>query len=623
MSNGYTGTILRVDLSTATISREHPSEEFYRTYMGGGAFGTYFLLKETAAETDALSEHNIITIAPGVTTGTAVSGLSRCCFTSLSPETDAVADSQAGGEIGPMIKRAGYDAVVVTGRAASPSYLLVDGDNVQIKDASHLWGRSVLDVYEALVSQIGGKKVSILQCGPAGEKLVRFACLMADLHDVAGRTGLGAVFGSKNLRAIVVRGANKLAFADPEGLKNLARLAVQRLPDAGFPTILNKYGTPGVLAFQSEAGNVCTHNYTRGCHEGYKALDGATFQQEIGAGQTTCFGCVVGCRKKVRAEKPYLVSEKMGGPEFETLGLLGTNLDITDALAVAKANELCNNSGLDTITMGGLAAYLFESMENGLIAPDKVDGKSLAFGDADGLLWLIEQVAGRVGIGDVLAEGFEASIRHFGEETGKYAIHVKNHGLAAHMAQVKPSQALIYAVCPIGADHMSSEHDWLLAGGGDLSKGLGILGEGGPASTGLNKVRMSMYSQYFYSTLDTLCLCMFCWGCGNLYTYRELEDLLLYTTGWQTTLWELMKVGERRINMMRQINARRGFTRKDDHLPERLADPLPDGPTEGRCVSRQAFEDMRDMYYALMGWDPSTGNPTPGKLMELGLEWTL
>jgi aldehyde:ferredoxin oxidoreductase len=623
MANGYTGTILRVDLSTAKISKEHPSEEFYRTYMGGGAFGAYFLLKETTPETDALSEHNIITLAPGVTTGAAVSGLSRCCFTSLSPETSAVADSQAGGDIGPMIKRAGYDAIVVAGRAASPSYLLVDGDDVQIKDAAHLWGRSVLDVNETLSSEIGGKKISILQCGPAGEKLVRFACLMADLHDVAGRTGLGAVFGSKNLRAIVVRGTGKVTFADPEGLKNLARLAVQRLPDAGFPTILNKYGTPGVLAFQSEAGNVCTHNYTRGCHEDYKALAGATFQKEIGAGQTTCFGCVVGCRKKVRAEIPYMVTDKLGGPEFETLGLLGTNLDITDAVAVAKANELCNNYGLDTITMGGLAAYLFESMENGLITPENVDGKNLAFGDAEGLLWLIEKVASREGIGDVLAEGFEACIRYFGEETEKYAIHVKNHGLAAHMTQVKPSQALIYAVCPIGADHMSSEHDWLLAGGGDLSKGLGILGEGGPESTGLNKVRMSVYSQYFYSTLDTLCLCMFCWGCGNLFTYRELEDLLAYTTGWQTTLWELMKVGERRINMMRQLNARRGFTHEDDHLPERLAEPLPDGPTKGRCVSRQTFMDMRDMYYALMGWDITTGNPGIGKLMELGLEWTL
>ncbi len=623
MSNGYTGTILRVDLTSGRIHTQQPTEEFYRTYMGGGAFGTYFLLKETSPDTDAFSEGNIITIAPGVTTGTPVSGLSRCCFTSLSPETGAVADAQAGGDLGPMIKKAGYDAIVISGRAAAPSYLSVHDDDVQIMDAGHLWGRSVLDVYGILSSEAAGQRSSILQCGPAGEKLVRFACLMSDLHDVAGRTGLGAVFGSKNLRALVVTGTKKIAFADPTGLKELARLAVQRLPDAGFPTTLNRYGTPGVLAFQAEAGNLSTHNYTRGFHEGYKALSGQTFQPEIGAGHTTCFGCVVGCRKKVKADKPYTVSDQLGGPEFETLGLLGTNLDITDAVAVAKANELCNNYGLDTITMGGLAAYLFESMANGLILPEAVDGRRLCFGDADGLLWLIDQVARRHGIGDVLAEGFEASVAFFGEKTRPFAIHVKNHGLAAHMTQVKPSQALIYAVCPIGADHMSSEHDWLLAGAGDLSRGLGILGKGEPASTDLNKVRMSVYSQYFYSTLDTLCLCMFCWGCGNLFTYRELEDLLQYTTGWGCTLWELMKVGERRVNMMRQLNALRGFTRTDDRLPHRLSEPLPDGPTKGRCVTAQAFGEMLDRYYALMGWDPETGNPGTGKLMELGLEWTL
>lgn len=623
MSSGYTGTILRVDLSSGRIEKDHPPENFYRTYMGGGAFGAYFLLRETAPGTAALSEGNIITIAPGVATGAAVSGLSRCCFTSLSPETGAVGDAQAGGDLGPMIKKAGYDALVISGRASSPAYLFVDNDDVHIRAADHLWGRSVLDVFEILTREIDGKKVSVLQCGPAGEKLVCFACLMSGLHDVAGRTGLGAVFGSKNLRAVVVSGTKKTAFADPEGLAELARLAALRLPDAGFPTTLSKYGTPGVLAFQARAGNLCTRNYTRGFHEDYDALSGQTFQPKIGAGHTTCFACVVGCRRKVRAEKPYAVSDKMGGPEFETLGLLGSNLDITDAVAVAKANELCNNFGLDTITMGGLAAYLFESMENGLIPPDAVEGKTRGFGDADGLLWLIERVARREGIGDVLAEGFEGSIKRLGERTRPFAMHVKNHGLAAHMTQVKPSQALIYAVCPIGADHMSSEHDWLLAGSGELCRGLGILGEGEPASTGLNKVRMSVYSQYFYSTLDTLCLCMFCWGCGNLFTYRELEDLVHYATGWNCTLWELLKVGERRVNMMRQLNARRGFTRDHDRLPERLFDPLPDGPTRGRCVSRESFLEMLEMYYALMGWDAKSGNPGRGKLLELGLEWTV
>ncbi len=633
MPNGFTGTILRVNLTTGAIETPKFNEDFYRMYLGGGAVGTYFLLRETSPDVDALGEQNILTIAPGVTTGAAVSGVSRCSVTALSPATGAIGDSQTGGSIGPMIKRAGYDAVVITGKSEAPVYLLIDGDDIQIKDASYLKGRNVLDTYDALTDEVGDGKLSILQCGPAGENLVRFACLVADLNNVAGRTGMGAVFGSKNLRAVVVRGDNKVNFADTDGLKRLGRLASERLPDSGFPATLRKHGTPGVVGFQAEAGNLATHNYSRSFHQDYKKLDGSTYEPEIGAGFTTCYACVVGCRKKVKAEKPYKVTDRLGGPEFETLGLLGSNLDITDPVAVAKANELCNNYGIDTITMGGLAAYLFESSEEGAITAEATDGKSLSFGDPEALFWLIEAVAQRKGIGDILADGFTAAIEHLGPQTADFAIHVRNSGLAVHMAQVKPSQALMYAACPIGPDHMSSEHDWLLASDSEARNGLGIFQNTTAAeqpeirkaleSNEIDKVRMTAYSQCFYSVLDTLGLCMFCWGPGNLFTYRDLEDLLLYTTGWECTLWELMKVGERRINMMRQLNTRRGFSREHDRLPERLNKALPDGPAQGKCVESRSFPKMLDAYYGLMGWDSETGNPTEAKLRELGLEWTL
>jgi len=623
MSNGFTGVILRVDLSTGEIGRDRLGEDFYRMYMGGSAAGAHFLLKETAPDLDPLDPGNVVTIAPGVAAGAAVSGVSRCGVTALSPETGAVGDSQAGGAIGPTIKRAGYDAVVVTGKAKAPCFLLIDGDEVHIRDASHLRGKTVLEAHDALTAEFGKDDLSILQCGLAGENLVRFACLMADLYDAAGRTGLGAVFGSKNLRAVVVRGKGPCAFADADGLKALARRGAERLKAPGFPATLRQYGTPGVLGSQTESGNLATRNYSRSWHPDYKQLDGATFEPRIGAGQTTCFGCVVGCRKKVRCEAPHQVTDRLGGPEFETLGLLGANLDITDPVAVAKANELCNNYGLDTIAMGGLAAYLFESAENGLIPPGAVGGRKLGFGDAEALLWLIERVARREGVGAVLADGFEAAVREFGPETAPYAIHVKNHALAVHMAQVKPSQALMYAACPIGADHMSSEHDWLLTEPSDACRGLGILGSGAADSTDLDKVRMTVYSQYYYSLLDALSLCMFCWGPGNLFTYPELGELVRCAAGWDCTFWELMKVGERRVNMMRQLNARRGFGREHDSLPDRLHQPLPDGPAKGRCVDARTFSKMLDQYYELMGWDLDTGNPTRGKLLELGLEWTV
>jgi len=623
MAGGLTGSILRVNLTTGGIERERPDESFYRKYMGGGAFGTYYLLKEAPGDIEGLSEGNILTIAPGVTTGAPVSGASRCCVTALSPATGAIGDSQSGGKIGPAIKRAGYDGIVLTGRAKKLSYLLVDGDDVQIRDAEHLKGKDALEVYDALEAELGSGRLSILQCGPAGERLVRFACLLADLNDVAGRTGMGAVFGSKNLRAVVVRGNKRISFADPQGLKRLAKLAAERIAHCAFPNTLRKYGTPGVLGFQAEAGNLATHNYSRSFHPRYKELDGGTFEPRIGAGHTTCPACIVGCRKKVKTEQPYEVTERLGGPEFETLGLLGSNLDILDAAAVAKANELCNRYGIDTITMGGLAAYVFECAENGIIGPEAFDGRSLGFGDVEGLLWLIEQVGNRRGIGEVLAEGFGAAVRHFGQSSSAYAVQVKNQGLAVHMPSVKPSQALMYAVCPIGPDHMSSEHDWLIASDSEAARGLGLTELGVPDSTDFAKVRMTVYSQYFYSLLDALSLCMFCWGPGNLYDYRDLEDLLRYTTGWDCTMWELMKVGERRVNMMRHFNANRGFTRKEDRLPDRFSTPLPDGPARGKRIDPEVLRRMQDDYYELMGWDPQTGNPTRAKLLELGLEWAL
>lgn len=623
MAYGYTGTILRVKLGEESVERIHPSEEFYRTYLGGSAFGAYFLAKENQVRARTLSPDNIITIAPGVTTGAAISGVSRCCVSALSPETDGIGDSQLGGSIGPAIKRAGFDAVVVSGRSDKPSYLLIDKDKAEIKDASHLWGRTVIEAYDILTSEYEKTKLSVLQCGPAGEKLVRFACLLGDLHDVAGRNGMGAVFGSKNLRAIVVILNEKVAFSDDKGIKALAKIGVERLPNSGFPKILKAFGTPGVLSAQAESGNLATDNFSRSWHEDHKMLDGASFVPEIGAGGTTCYGCAVGCRKKVKIDHPFKVSDRLGGPEFETLGLLGSNLGITDPKAIAKANELCNNYGIDTISTGGLAAYLFECLKNGLISVDAVESRNLGFNDPESLFWIIEKISYRRGVGDILADGFGNSIEKFGHKTAGFAISVKNKAPAVHMAQVKPSQALMYAVCPIGADHMSSEHDWLLSSQSDISKAIGILGGGELECNDLNKVRMTAYSQYYYSLLDTLCLCMFCWGCGNLYSYKELIELIRVTTGWESSLWELMKAGERRLNMQRQINSQRGFSSKDDLLPGRLFVPLPDGPARGRCVDSKSFPEMVEQYYSIMGWDKNTGNPLPGKLLELGIDWMI
>lgn len=620
MPEGYTGKIIRINVTDGSTKIETFDEEFYRTYLGGGGFGTYFLLKETGAHTDPLSPDNVITIAPGITTGPAVSGLSRCGLTALSPETGGIGDSQAGGSFGPFLKRAGWDGVIITGRAESLSYLLIEDNEISILDAGEVRGKSILEARDIFEEKYGKKGVSVMQCGPAGEKMVKYASVSSDLHDAFGRTGMGAVFGSKNLRAVVVKGTGNITFADPEELKKLAQSAIKKIPNSGFVSTIKAYGTEGIVIGNAEAGNLCTHNYSTGYHKDYAKLDRSTWDESFKSKGTTCFGCAVGCRKTVKAEAPYTVTDRLGGPEFETIGLLGSNLDITDPVAVAKVNELCNTYGVDTITFGGIASYLAESVEKGLITDEQIGYTGFGFGHPDSIIWLIEQIGTREGIGDILAEGFEAAITYFGEKTRKYAVHVKGHGFAVHMPQVKPSLALMYAVVPIGADHMSSEHDWLMADDSEASRGLGILTTDDVYSTGINKVRMAVYSQYYYSVLDALNLCMFCWGAGSLYTYPELEELVKYTTGMNMTFFELMKAGERKITMMRLLNLKRGFTEKDDILPEKMFQPLYDGPTKGRLVNRGEFEKMKALYYSFLGWDEA-GVPTKGKLAELGLEW--
>ncbi len=625
MPKGYSGKILRINLTEKRVETQDYNDEFYRLYLGGGGIGTYFLLKETGAAADPLGPENIITLAPGLTTGPAVTGVSRSSATALAPETGAVGDSQAGGNFGPFLKRCGFDAVVITGRSEKPCYIHIENGGARIEDAGAFSGKTILEAHDLFTHKFSSAKVSIVQCGPAGEKLVRCANLASDLNNFYGRTGLGAVFGSKNLRAVVASGSGSLDFADPENLKALAKTGASRVAGSGFVSTLKQYGTPGLVEGNAHAGNLCTHNYTTGFHPDHMKMDGSTLEKGLASKGTTCYGCVVGCRKTIKAEGPYQVTDRLGGPEFETLGVLGSNLDILDPVTIGKANELCNNYGLDTITLGGIIAYLFESLEKGQINTADLgfseDFGTRGFGNGPLLLALIEAAARREGIGEILAEGFEAAIGHFGEATRENAVQVKNHGFAVHMTQVKPAMALMYAVSPIGADHMSCEHDWLLTDNGEGAKGLGITIPGEAKSTGLDKVRMVVYTQYYYSVLDSLGLCMFCWGAGSLYTYPELEVLVKSVTGLDMTFWELMKAGERRINMMRQLNLRRGLSSRNDRLPEKVFRPIPDGPSAGRKVDREAFGNMVSLYYGLMGWD-GQGVPGENKLKELGLEWT-
>jgi aldehyde:ferredoxin oxidoreductase len=327
----------------------------------------------------------------------------------------------------------------------------------------------------------------------------------------------------------------------------------------------------------------------------------------------------VRCKHYVAADAPYKVDPEYGCPEFETIGLLGSNLLIDDIVAIAKGNEICNAYGIDTISTGAMISYAVESFENGLITKEQTGGIELKFGDGAVMVEMVRRIAEREGIGGILAEGMPGAVEKLGAATEPFAIHVKGLPFPAHMAQVKMSQALTYAVNPFGADHMSTEHDWLIGGPNEAARQLSLYEKREFSDLDAEKVKLVAYTQMYYSAIDTYALCAFCWGPDAIFSYHDLESLIRAITGWDMNMWEIMKLGERRINLMRAFNAREGFTSAADKLPERMFVPLPDGISKGRCVKRKAFEAAKKTYYAFMGWDAKTGNPTPAKLSELGL----
>jgi aldehyde:ferredoxin oxidoreductase len=326
----------------------------------------------------------------------------------------------------------------------------------------------------------------------------------------------------------------------------------------------------------------------------------------------------------VAQDAPYPVDPQYGGPEFETLMMLGSNLGIGDLAVVTKASEICNKNTLDTITAGAMIGLTMECFEKGIIDSNDTDGLILEFGNAEAALKLLDMIVHRRGLGDILADGPERTITEWGEDVRALAVHVKNQPCPAHDPRVKQSQALMYAVNPFGADHMSSEHDWIVTGDGDVARGLAITEFTNYDRLDITKVKGTMLSQYYYSLLDTLMLCAFPWGPNSVYDHRDLEEFIQAVTGWQTTFWELMKAGERRINLMRAFNAREGLDRRNDKLPPRLFDALSaEGVFDGKKINQMEFDDRLTEYYGMMNWDPQTGNPTKSKIIELGLGWIL
>lgn len=621
MPHGYNDRVAHVDLTAGAVTVEQPGEEFFLKYLGGSALATFYLLRDIPAGADPLGPDNVLVFAPSIVTGAPLSGLSRFNVSAKSPESGLVGDAQCGGHFGPQLKYAGFDALVIHGAAQEPVYLWVADDAVEIRPAGHLAGLTTKELQARLREEVGDKRAQIVQNGPAGRRLVRFANVTNNLHHFAGRTGMGAVMGSKNLVAVAARGKRRYEFADEEGVKALAKKGADTFKTSPGWQDFGANGTPVLVGGNLNIENLPTRNFSECTFDGADGLKTDVFHETIFTRRDTCANCVMRCKQQVSSDVPWEIDEDYGGPEFETIGVMGSNLEIGDIKAVSKANELCNAYGMDTISTGGIIAFAIECYQHGIIGPADTGGLELRFGDGEVLVELTRRIALREGIGDVLAEGFTRAVEAFGPASARFAVQVKGVGLPAHMPQAKQTMALMYSVNPFGPDHMSCEHDGMLNGCGPDIVGLGIESAVPFNDMTEQKVRYVAYTQYFYSVLDTLELCAFCYAPGGLYGYRDIEDLVRAVSGFPANMWYLMKAGERRANMLNAFNCREGARPDYEALPDRLFEPVTQGTRPGRRLTRPAIRRAMRSYYQMMGWDPRTGVPRRGKLRELGLAW--
>jgi len=622
MSFGYHGKILHLYLNELTYEIETPGEEFFRTYLGGSALGLYYLLKYSPAKVDSFDPENILTLSVSVVTGAPISGQSRLTATAKSPLTGAVGDSQSGGFFPAELKFAGFEAIVVHGKAENPIYVWIKNGVVEYRSAEHLWGKTTGDVDEILAEELEDPKIEILQTGLAGENLVRYASLISMSNRANGRTGMGAVMGSKNLKAIVVRGKMRPKYYDKKSLNELARWGSKELPNSDVYG-LGILGTAEIVEFQNKDGGLPTNNWASGTFEGWKAIDGKTMANTILKKRDSCYACTIRCKRVVESDQgEYNLDPQYGGPEYESLSTLGSYCGVNDLQAVAYANQLCAMYGLDTISCGATIAWAMDCFEKGIINEEDTGGIELRFGNAQAVVELTEKIARREGFGNLLAEGSFRAAEEIGRGSEELVVAVKKQELPAHMPQVKRSLGLIYAVNPFGADHQSHEHD---PGYFDNPVRMAEIGLTDPQPVDVlneEKIKYSLVTQYLYSAMDSINVCQFVFGPSwQLYPSSVIVRLINHVTGWNFSLDDLMNVGKRRLNMMRTFNAQEGFDNNDDILPPKMYQALKGGASNGVNLDEEELERAKGLYYKMAGWDEDVGIPTRETLDELNLNW--
>jgi aldehyde:ferredoxin oxidoreductase len=611
---GYKGKILTIDLGVRSAEAGRIPASWYTDFVGGEGFAAKILYDELSGGEDPLGDGNILVFATGPLTGTKAPTGGRLIVGFKSPLSGTIGLSNVGGHIAPMIKKAGYDVIVVKGKSSSPVYLHITETQVEFKDARHLWGLDTEATETAIRRELGNDKVRIAQAGPAGEKLARISSIMVDAHRAVGRGGAGAVMGSKKLKALVCYGTTKLEVHNDETLDEFAAKARKELEEEAFVRDeLKPFGTPSFTDSINALGLYPTKNWKMTTFDAMDTLGHQGYHETLDVKKWACAGCPIGCGRHTTIKSGAFKGDTGGGPEYETVGALGAKCMVRDINAIAEANYICNRAGLDTISTGQTIATAMEWYEKGIIDKKTTGGIELCFGDGEAMIAMVRQIAAREGFGDVLAEGSVRAAIAVGGDAAASVMAVKGLEMAACGVNASKGEALSYLISARGGDHLRPYASAIDAFG-YLEHELGIDEKVSPFEDGNKYWVKALMELSMLTNMLGVCLFTVITLAVKGSTWTGLYNA---ATGEKATFKDLLLSAERVLNLERMFNAREGFDRKDDALPARLTDePAIDGLGKGQVVN---VDIMLDEFYTSMGWDLKTGLPGKQKLKQLGL----
>lgn len=607
---GIWNKVLRVNLSQRTSRTEELPANLYTNFIGGDGIAGKIMYDEVGADIKPLDPENRVIFAVGPFQGTGLPGDAKFCISTKSPLTETYANTMAGANWGPAFKRTGYDMLIIEGRADTPVYLWIHDGVTEIRGARKFWGMDTYEVVEALKEDIGERRASVLTIGPAGEKLVAIASVVADSHSFAGRCGVGAVIGAKNLKAVVVHGTKHPPIANPDRFETLRKELRQKTLKLGKG--MRDYGTPDIEDYHSR-GNMPIKYWTGDSfEEGAKNLGQPVYNEILQGKSLPCLHCTVGCHRHIKVMEPEKYACEGVGPEYEAIGMLGMSNLVSDLKAVAKANDYCNRLGIDAISAGATIGFAIECYERGLITKEDTNGMELRWGDGDLQIELVKQIGLREGFGALFAEGNLEAAKKIGKGAEEIVMQVRGLDFPCHDPRLSWSMAPNYATCTRGACHCKGLP-------GDVEFGLYTVPElGFPEKTEFfdaqGKAYLAVKCQDFSTLLNSLSLCMFMVNCGM--TLTDILNSFNAITGLNWSIEQLIKVGERSFNLQRLINIRDGKGGEYDTLPKRVFEPATSGFRKGKIPP---FDALMNEYYELRGWDKRTGIPKKEKLIELGI----